>query len=121
VRGTYQLTVTWDQARASGTNFVELAGLTVEGVERETGTLAVVAKITAASRRSHGHRPAQARHARMAGVGRSAGGKRGARVSLPASWLSARVEAKRFAEAEVLQTIAENFNLTTVVAEDARR
>ena len=43
VRGTYTLTVMWEQPRG-GTNAVELAGVTVEGVERETGTLAVIAK-----------------------------------------------------------------------------
>lgn len=43
-RGFYTLTVTWEQPRASRTNSVELAGVSADGVERETGLLAVVAK-----------------------------------------------------------------------------
>jgi type II secretory pathway pseudopilin PulG len=43
-RGFYTLTVTWEQPRVSRTNAVELAGVGAEGVERETGLLAVAAR-----------------------------------------------------------------------------
>lgn len=120
VRGTYLLTVTWDQARTSGTNLVELAGLTVEGVERETGTLAVVAKS-----------PLQVAGATATDLLKldtrewpEWAGQPEANAALAYRYLRPgyrlAVEAKRFAEAEVLQTIVENFNLTTVVAEDGQ-
>ena len=44
VQGAYTLTVTWDQTRGAQTNLLELTGLSVEGVERETRTLAIAAK-----------------------------------------------------------------------------
>ena len=120
VRGGYTLTVTWDQARTSATNLVELAGFTVEGVERETGTLAVVAKA-----------PLQVVEAKAADLLKldtrewpEWAGQPEANAALAYRYLrpgyALAVEAKRFAEAEVLQTIAENFNLTTVIAEDGQ-
>ena len=120
VRGSYTLTVTWDQARAGGTNRVELTGFAVEGVERETGTLAVVAKA-----------PLQVGEATATDLLKldtrewpEWAGQPEANAALSYRYLrpgyALAVEAKRFAEAEVLQTIAENFNLTTVVAEDGQ-
>src|SRR5262249_20689292 len=43
-RGTYMLTVTWEQPRASRSNAVDIAGVSAANVERETGLLAIVAK-----------------------------------------------------------------------------
>ena len=43
-RGFYTLTVTWEQPRAAKTNTIELVGVSAEGVERETGLLAISAK-----------------------------------------------------------------------------
>ena len=44
VQGFYTLTVTWDQPRPAKTNALELTGVSAEGVERETGLLAISAK-----------------------------------------------------------------------------
>lgn len=120
VRGAYTLTVTWDQARPSGTNLVDLAGFAVEGVERETGTLAVIAKA-----------PLQVSAAKAADLLKldarewpEWAGQPEANTALAYRYLRSgyqlAVVAKHYAEAEVLQTIAETFNLTTVIAEDGQ-
>jgi len=120
VRGNYLLIVTWDQPRGAETNVTELAGLTVEGVERETGTLAVVAKS-----------PLQVTEAKAADLLKldprewpewtgpvETNATLAYRYLRPGYQLA--VTAKRFAEAEVLQALAESFRLTTVVAEDGQ-
>jgi hypothetical protein len=120
VRGTYLLTVTWEQPRNAGTNRVDLVGVSVEGVERETGTLAVVAKS-----------PLQVVEAQTADLLKldprewpEWAGPPEANAALAYRYLrpgyQLAVEAKRFAEAEVLQALAETFNLTTVIAEDGQ-
>ncbi|MSU58863.1 MAG: hypothetical protein EXS35_11980 [Pedosphaera sp.] len=120
VRGNYTLTVTWDQPRAAGTNLVELAGISAEGVERETGTLAVVAKS-----------PLQVAEAKATDLLKldtrewpEWAGQPEANAALAYRYLrpgyQLAVEAKRFAEAQVLDALAETFNLTTVVAEDGQ-
>src|ERR1019366_6202622 len=43
-RGFYTLTVTWDEPRAEKTRALELSGISADGVERETGLLAISAK-----------------------------------------------------------------------------
>lgn len=120
VRGHYLLTVTWEQPRTAATNLVELTGPTAEGVERETGTLAVLAKA-----------PLHVSEARSAGLLKldtrewpEWAGQPETNAALAYRYLrpgyELAVEAKRFAEADVLQTLAEHFNLTTVLAEDGQ-
>jgi prepilin-type processing-associated H-X9-DG protein len=119
VRGTYPLTVTWEQPRG-GTNAVELGGLTVEGVERETGTLAVIAKA-----------PLQVSELRAANLLKldtrewpDWAGAAPLNAALTYRYLrpgyQLAVEARRFGEAEVLQALAESVRLTTVVADDGQ-
>ncbi len=120
VRGSYTLTVTWEQPRSSQTNLLDLAGLSVEGVERETGTLAIVAKA-----------PLQVNESRATDLLKvdarewpEWAGQPDANVALAYRYLRPGyqlvVEAKRYSEAEVLQALAETFNLTTVVADDGQ-
>ena len=120
VRGTYLLTVTWEQPRSAGTNLLNLAGLSVEGVERETGTLVIVAKL-----------PLQVAEGKTTDLLKldtrewpEWAGQPEVSAALAYRYLrpgyQLAVEAKRFAEAEVLQALAETFNLTTVVAEDGQ-
>jgi type II secretory pathway pseudopilin PulG len=120
-RGFYTLTVTWEQPRPAGqTNLLALTGVSAEGVERETGTLAIVARA-----------PLHVTEARATdllkldtGEWPEWAGQPEANVALAYRYLrpgyQLAVEAKRFAEAEVLQALAETFNLTTVVAEDGQ-
>ena len=53
VRGLQVLTVTWDQPRPATTNLLELTGVSADGVERETGILAIVARAVLSTRASH--------------------------------------------------------------------
>lgn len=120
VRGHYTLTVTWDQSRGTPTERIEVAGVGVEGVERETGTLAVVAKAplqitelgaTELLKLDTHEWPEWA-------------GAADANTALAYRYLrpgyKLAVEAKRYSEAEVLQALAETVTLSTVVAEDGQ-
>jgi type II secretory pathway pseudopilin PulG len=120
VRGNYTLTLTWDQVRPGQTNLLELAGVSVEGVERETGTLAMVAKA-----------PLQIGAARAVDLLKldthewpEWAGAADANTALAYRYLrpgyQLAVEAKRYSEAEVLQALAETVSLSTVVAEDGQ-
>lgn len=120
VRGNYLLTVTWEQPRGDGTNLVELAGLSTEGVERETGTLAIAAKA-----------PLQVTEVRAADLLKldtrewpDWAGPASLNTALAYRYLrpgyQLAVEVRRFDEAEVLQALAESYRLTTVVAEDGQ-
>jgi len=119
-RGFYTLTVTWEQPRASRTNTAELAGIAAAGVERETGLLAIAARA-----------PLQVSELRAADLQRVdtsdfpdwAGAPEAATVLAyryvrPGYRLT--LDARRYAEAEVLQALAENARLTTVVADDGQ-
>ena len=120
VRGAYTLTVTWDQTRGAQTNLLELTGLSVEGVERETGTLAIAAKA-----------PLQVTEAKATNLLKldthewpQWAGQPDANAALAYRYLrpgyQLTVTARRYSEAEVLQALAESFQLTTVVAEDGQ-
>ncbi len=120
VRGAYTLNVTWEQPRRLGTNVLDLVSLGVEGVERETGTLAVVAKA-----------PLQVSETRAADLLKldtrewpEWAGAPSLNTALAYRYLrpgyQLTIEAKRFAEAEVLQALAESYHLTTVVADDGQ-
>ena len=120
VRGSYTLTVTWDQTRSTQANLLELAGLSVEGVERETGTLAIAAKA-----------PLQLTESKTTDLLKldthewpEWAGQPDANAALAYRYLRPGyklvVEAKRYSEAEVLQALAESFHLATVVAEDGQ-
>jgi prepilin-type processing-associated H-X9-DG protein len=120
VRGTYLLTVTWDQSRDGQTNLLDLAGVRVSDVERETGTLAIVAKA-----------PLQVSEAQATDLLKLdthewpqwAGAPEG-NAALAYRYLrpgyQLAVTAQRYSEAEVLQALAETVLLSTVVAEDGQ-
>ncbi|MGC3959802.1 MAG: type II secretion system protein [Verrucomicrobiota bacterium] len=120
VRGNYTLTVTWDQTRGVAAERVDLAELSVEGVERETGTLAIVAKA-----------PLQITEASAAELLKldthewpEWAGAAEANTALAYRYLrpgyKLAVDVKRYSEAEVLQALAETVHLSTVVAEDGQ-
>jgi prepilin-type processing-associated H-X9-DG protein len=120
VRGLHTLTVTWEQPRVPKTNAVELAGISADGVERETGFLAIAAKA-----------PLQVSELAAAGAQRADTADFPDWAGRPptAAVLAYRyvrpgyqitVNARRFAEAEVLQALVDNARLTTVVAEDGQ-
>jgi hypothetical protein len=132
VRGTYTLTVTWEQPRLTITNSptpdaVTFVGIEAVGVERETGTavlfvkppLQLVEKAAAdpLSRIDVREVPA------WAGISAStvSNGERPVlayRYLRPGYLLT--VDAKRFTEATLLQALVDSAQLTTVVADDGQ-
>ena len=120
VGGAQTLTVTWEQPRAGRTNLLELAGVSAVGVERETGILAVVAH---APIQVSEQNAAELKAIDLREMPEWAGRPDDATV-LAYRYLRPGyrllVESKRFEEAEVLQALVDNFNLTTVVADDGQ-
>ena len=119
IRGTYSLTVTWDQPRPAKTGALELAGVAADGVERESGFLIVSGQpplqVTEAS----------ARDLQRADIGDVPGWAPGKetptlvyRYVRPGYRLG--LEVRRFDEADVLQTIVDSAKFTSVVAADGQ-
>jgi type II secretory pathway pseudopilin PulG len=121
VRGDYLLTVTWEMPRTGSTNLVELRGIEAAGVERETGFLALVARPPLqVSQKSAGDllTAIDARELpEWAGAPDSAT-VLAYRYVRPGYKLI--LEARRFDEAEVLQTLIDSARITTVVADDGQ-
>jgi hypothetical protein len=121
VVGSFLLTVTWEQpwnVSERPENLFDALGVSATGVERETGQLAVIAKpelqISAKQASSELVRVDPQELPEWAGT------------ADPATVLAYRylrpgyklaLSARRFAAAEVLQALADNVRLTTVVAE----
>ncbi len=121
VRGDYLLTVTWEWPKDSRTNLVELTGIEALGVERESGSLVVVARpplqVTEKSagellnKIDVGELPAWTGRAPESAVVAYRYVRPGYRLL---------VEARRYAEAEVLQALVDSARFTTVVADDGQ-
>jgi hypothetical protein len=121
VRGDYRLTVTWELPRAESASLVELTGVEAPGVERETGFVALIARpplqVTDRSAAELLNQidvrelPDWADRVDAATV-------RAYRYLRPGYAL--KVEAKRFAEAEVLEALVDSARFTTVVADDGQ-
>ncbi|HLP75614.1 MAG TPA: hypothetical protein VK327_01740 [Candidatus Paceibacterota bacterium] len=118
-RGIYQLTVTWDQPRAK-TNVLALTGISAEGVERETGLFAIIAK-----------KPLQVSEAEVSDLQRidlgdfpDWAGRQDDSTALAYRYVRTgyklAVRTQRFNEAEVLQALVDDTRLTTVVADDGQ-
>ena len=120
VRGAYVLTVTWDEPRTEKTSTLELAGVSADGVERETGLLAISAKA-----------PLQVSEASAADLQRVDAGDfpDWAGNSDDAMALAYRyvrpgyklaLDVRRFDEVEVLQALVDSAQFTSVVADDGQ-
>ena len=130
VRGTFYLTVTWEQPRGAATNATALgfAGVEALGVERETGEVVFLAKPPlqiVETKISETLLRIDARELpSWAGVatGNAAAGSEVPvlvyRYLRPGYALA--LEAKRFDEAAVLQALVDSARLTTVVADDGQ-
>ncbi len=120
VRGLCQLNVTWEQPRPARSGAWEFGGLETAGTERESGTVALVARppllVTAGSatdllRVDARELPDWAGPPDPATVLAYRYLRPGYRLGL---------EVKRFEEAEVLQALVDHARLTTVVADDGQ-
>jgi hypothetical protein len=119
-RGFYTLTVTWDEPRAGKTRALELTGISADGVERETGLLAISAKA-----------PLQVSESGAADLQRVDAGDFSDWAGSPdnAMALAYRyvrpsyqltLDVRRFDEAEVLQALVDSARFTSVVADDGQ-
>ncbi len=121
VRGDYRLTVTWELPRLSSTNLVDLPGIEVLGVERESGYLALVARPPLqVSQHSVGEllNPIDARELPDWAGRPDAATVLAYRYVRPGYLLT--VAARRFDEAEVLQALIDSARLATVIADDGQ-
>jgi hypothetical protein len=136
VRGFYVLTVTWDQPRPAKAGTMELTGVSAEGVERETGLLAISvpqsgtplqvseSSATDLQRVDTGDFPDWALVERASRPFESNG--QDARATTALAYRYARpgyklaLNVQRFDEAEVLQALVDSAQFTSVVADDGQ-
>jgi type II secretory pathway pseudopilin PulG len=120
ISGLYTLTVTWDQPRPAKSNAIEIAGVSADGVERETGLLAISAKA-----------PLQVSELKAVGLQRVDSGDFPEWAGEPDASLAlvyhyARPDYKlmlnvqRFEAATVLQALVDSVQLTSVMADDGQ-
>lgn len=120
ISGSHTLTVTWDQARDSKTELIPVLGVGVDGVERESGVLAIAARppLQVLENKADGLVKLDTREI-PDWAGRPDNSVVLAyRFARPSYRLS--VQAKHFDEAEVLQALVENVRLTSVVSDDGQ-
>ncbi len=129
VRGTYALTMTWEQPRAAKTNApVEVAGVETVGTERETGAVVLLAKpplqVTERTATEQLVKIDARELPDWAGVSATAPTAGAETPVLVYRYLRPGyrlvAEARRFTEAAVLQALVDSARLTTVVADDGQ-
>ncbi len=120
VRGNYTLTVTWDEPRSAKTNSLELAGVSAENVERETGYYVVSAKAPLQVNEASAPDLQRVDAADLPDWANVSGNtttlayryaKAGARLTL---------DVRRFDDAAVLEALVDSANFTSVVADDGQ-
>ena len=120
VSGFYTLTVTWDELRTEKDRTLELAGISAEGVERETGLLAISANA-----------PLQVNESSTVDLQRVDAGDFPDWAGSPDNALALAyryvrpgyklaLDVRRFGEAEVLQALVDSAQFTSVVADDGQ-
>ena len=121
VRGTFTLTVTWERPWNIADGALELPGVEAVGVERETGTIAVLAQPPLKIEPKESSVELLKIDRRELPDWAEAAGQTPTlafRYLRPGYKLT--LGAQRFEEAEVLQALVDNVNLTTVVSEDGQ-
>jgi hypothetical protein len=127
LRGQHTFMVTWEQPRAAKTNApVELPAVEAVGVERETGSVAILAKPPLQVSEKAASTELMRIDARELPewAAAYASGAKGEQVVLAWRYLrpgwKLAVTPQRFAEAAVLQALVDSARLTTVVADDGQ-
>jgi hypothetical protein len=130
VRGSQEFTVTWEQSRARTNAMLDLPGIEAVGVERETGSVAILARppLQVLERAASSELVRIDPHELPDWAGlpstSAAGGAVRDVVVLAYRYLrpgfKLSVSSKRFDEAELLQALADTIKLTTVVADDGQ-
>ncbi|HEY1490051.1 MAG TPA: hypothetical protein VGF90_03335, partial [Verrucomicrobiae bacterium] len=120
VRGAYTATVTWDEPRTEKNRALELTGISADGVERETGLLAISAQAPLQVSES------SATDLQRADAGDFPDWADGLNNALVLAYRYVRpgyklaLDVRRFDEAEVLQALIDNAQITSVVADDGQ-
>jgi len=129
VRGTYTLTVNWEQTRQAGTtNTLQFAGIQAPGVERETGYVIFLTlpplQIVERSATEELIKIDLRELPDWAGISTGASSARSEVPVLAYRYLrpgyQVALEARRFEEAAILQALVDSVHLTTVVADDGQ-
>lgn len=120
VRGSYTLTVTWDQARSGKTNALELAGISAENVERETGFFTVNAKAPLQVSESHAADLQRVDTADLPDWANVTGNSTvlAYRYTRPGAQLA--LDVRRFDDMAVLEALVDSAQFTSVVADDGQ-
>ena len=122
-RGFYTLTVTWDQPRPAKAGTLELTGVSAEGVERETGLLAISVPQSGTPLQVSESNAADLQRVDTGDFPDWAGSPDTAtalayRYARPGYKLT--LDVRRFDEAEVLQALVDSAQFTSVVADDGQ-
>ncbi len=127
LRGQHTFMVTWEQARAAKTNApVDVPAVEAVGVERETGSVAILAKppLQVSEKSKSGELLTVDPRELPEWATAYASGAKGEQVVLAWRYLrpgwKLAVTPQRFAEAAVLQALVDSARLTTVVADDGQ-
>ncbi len=120
VHGQFVVAITWEKPVDLQTNALQLPGIQALGLERESGFVVVRGKTDLQiTEKAAGAELTKIDASELPGwVGSAEGLALAWRYVRPGYKLS--VEAKRFADAAVLQALAEQVRLTTVVAQDGQ-
>ncbi len=120
VQGVYTLTVTWDQPRPGKADAMVIAGVTAEGVERETGLLAISARAPLQVSALH----AEDLQRMDTGDWPEWAGTPDLATALVYHYVRTgyqlTLDVRRFDEAEVLQALVDSAQLTSVMADDGQ-
>jgi hypothetical protein len=127
LRGQHTFMVTWEQPRAAKTNApVDVTAVEAVGVERETGSVAILAKppLQVLEKAKTGELLTADPRELPEWAAAYASGAKGEQVVLAWRYLrpgwKLAVTPQRFAEAAVLQALVDSARLTTVVADDGQ-
>lgn len=129
VSGFYYLAVQWDQPLSSLTNRLDLSGVQILEVERETGYLAILTRPPFQALEQGSSNLVKIDPADLpdwSGLGQPPASPTGQALSVVRAYrylkpgYDLRLEVKRYEEAGVLQALVDQAHLTTVQAEDGQ-
>jgi hypothetical protein len=120
VRGNFTLSVTWDEPRSAKTNSLELAGVSAENVERETGYFVVSAKAPLQVSETGAVDLQRVDAADLPDWANASGSTTtlAYRYARPGARLA--LDVRRFDDAAVLEALVDSANFTSVVADDGQ-
>jgi type II secretory pathway pseudopilin PulG len=119
-RGIYMLTVTWDQPRPAKSSALEVTGVSADGVERETGLLAISAKAPLQVDESGATDLQRVDTDDFPDWADSPDDTTTLAYRYVRPGYKLALDVRRFDEAEVLQALVDSAQFTSVVADDGQ-